>query len=1116
MAMPARLGQKAKVVTQIKTGEKHHHGLIVQRRRANGNLKPMRFVSLHHHSTFSYLDGYQLPEAHVRRATELQMGAMAMTEHGNIDSHVKFEGACDGTGVKPLFGCEVYMPTTAVTKEGEEVAWDDPRAKTQRKHHLTIIAKDQEGYRNLLQLVSGSWHDFYYDPVVTWDRLVKHKRGLIVLSGCQGSLLFCSTVGGKGIEESDASYRRGLQVAKRFAREFGDNYFIEVQAFPELDKTRKFNKLAGRLARAVRRRLVATMDCHYTMLEEKEVQKILHNLRPGNKQTIEEQAREWGYNAPLCPPPNDNTIFRRLTASGLSKAEAIEAIVSTEEIAQSCNVELPKLDIVRFPVPEGFEDATACWRQLLKDGWRFRGLHRLPPRDRERYKKQLKEEMDLIESKDFVDYFLLVAAGVQFVKGKGIPVGPARGSAAASVAAWLLQITEIDPLNPAFAGLLQFERFISVDREDLPDIDLDFPSEARPMLRDFYTAMLGPGCVTNIGTFIYFKNKMAVDDVARVFHVPRPEVETLKGFLIERSSGDMRASSTIEDTADMFEEAAGVFERYPDLKKSQWIEGMVKGFGVHAAGLALSNEPITSVTSVAERVVGGHPVQVVALDKYDAERQGVLKMDFLGLNTMSMIWDCIQRIDMSLKELYGLRLDDPEVYKLFQAVDMAGVFQFEGRAMRYVCATLKPEKFSEIMDCNALARPGPLHNGAAREYALVKHGGKLVEAKHPAIAEITAPTQHQIIYQEQVLRIARDVGGFGRTMVADIRRLISRKKGEQEFNRRREDFLKGTRSLHKRTDYPPMPDEVALAIWGDMVTSGAYAFNAAHCAAYGWLAYATAWLKRYHPDVFFAAQLKEANRNPERKRYLLRDAAHHGVRIVLPSLKRSEASWAPVRKSGRPLSPPTVRAGFDAVDGIGEKTAARVVEWRDEVGPESWAELQDLKGFGVKTIEKIKMWLEDEDPFGAFKLDRDIANVKEWIAAGARGPDGKPLPIPSHNTAQLAEDRYQGKALQVTWLGTFVQRNVRDIFEQNRARGHELNPEDVKDPHLNEWAMLTGEDEADQMLIKIDRWVYPHVKKALFNFRMGHDLILVSGVKPKSSAVRSIKVKRLWVINPDD
>jgi DNA polymerase-3 subunit alpha len=1106
-----KVRQKAKVVTQIKTGvkEPHHHGLIIERKRPNGNRRPMQFVSLHHHSTFSYLDGYQLPEAHVRRAAELQMPALAMTEHGNIDSHVKFEQAAEDTGVKPLFGCEVYMPS------GPD--WQDPETKTQRKHHLTLLAKNAEGYRNLLQLVTGAWRTFYYEPTVTWPDLVAHREGLVVLSGCQGSLLFCSTVGGKGIEPEDASYRRGLQVARTFAGTF-DDYYIEVQAFPELKQTCRFNRLAGRLARAVGRPLVATMDCHYTLLEESEVQKILHNLRPGERRTIEEQAREWGYEAPLCPPPNDSTIFRRLTRSGLSVKEATQAIVSTGEIAEGCEVELPKLPMVRFPVPVGEGSAVDYWRKLLREGWAKRGMDRRPTSERARYKRQLREEMELIESKDFVDYFLLVSAGVQYVKDQGIPVGPARGSAAASVAAWLLRITEVDPLHPAFGGLLRFERFISVDREDLPDIDLDFPSEARPMLRDFYAKMLGPGCVTNIGTFIYFKNKLAVDDVARVFHVPKFEVETLKTFLIERSSGDMRASSTIEDTVEQFEEAAGVFERYPDLRKSQLIEGMVKNFGVHAAGLALSNEPITSVTSVAERTINGNPVDVVALDKYDAERQGVLKMDFLGLNTMSMIWDCLRRTGLDLDDLHGLDLYDEKVYERFQATDCVGVFQFEGRAMRYVCSTLKPEQFSEIMDCNALARPGPLHNGAARSYTAVKHGAKATESRHPSIDLITAPTKYQIVYQEQILTIAREVGDFGRTMVADIRRIISRKKGEQEFNRRRADFVRGALKVHERMNVPPMDEETAHTIWGDMITSGAYAFNAAHCAAYGLLAYWTMWFKVHHPEVFYAAQLAESATRPDRQRDLLRDAAKHGVEVRLPDLRLSEPNWAPVRRNGRSGA---VQAGFQQVEGIGEKTALAVAAWRDEreQPPTGWGQLQELRGFGPKKVMKIREWIDSEDPFGAFKLDEDIKAVRTLLEAGelkGRAAYGEEyaLPEPTHTAVELASEENVGRAIQAVWLGTFLARNIRDIYEQNRARGHELDPDKIKDPHLSEWALLTGEDETDQLLITFDRWKYPVFKRAIFDFDMGHDLLLLRAVKPAHSAVRKLNVKAAWVISP--
>lgn len=1107
-------------VQGTKYGAKHHHGLVIERVRANGNLKPMRFVSLHHHSTFSYLDGYQLPEAHVRRATELNMSALAITEHGNIDSHVKFETAAAKVGgVKPIFGCEVYMPTSSVTKDGDPIPWNSPDAATQMKHHLTILAKDQEGYRNLLALVTASWQNFYHDPIVTWPDLLKFKKGLIVLSGCSGSLLFCSTVGGKNIAPEDASYRRGLRIARMFRREFGSNFFIEVQAFPKLENTRRFNKLAPRLARAVGARLVATKDCHYTMLEEAEVQKILHNLRPGNRQTIEEQARSWGYDlADLCPPPNDNTIYRQLRATGLSKAEAIEAIVSTEEIAQACTAVLPKLPMIRFPVPSGYPDALAYWRERLREGWRSRGLDRLPPARRAEYKKQLRWEMKLIEGKDFIDYFLLVAAGVNYVKDQGIPVGPARGSAAASLAAYCLRITEVDPMRPEFAGLLRFERFISVDRTDLPDIDLDFPSEARPVLRDFYLAMLGPGCVNNVGTFVQFKGKNSLDDVARVFHVPPFETNKIKDFLIERSSGDMRASSTVEDTIEQFDIARSVVEAYPDLKKANWLEGGVKGFGIHAAALVLSNEPITSVSAVAEREVpkgSGNIIQAVAMDKKDAERQGMIKMDFLGLNTMSMIWEAMKRLGWSLDDLYGLALDDPKVYRLLQETDVTGVFQFEGRSQRYVCTLIKPEKFSEIMDCGALCRPGPLHNGAAREYGEIKQGGKLAQSRHPALDDILGPTQHQIVYQEQILNIARVIGGFDPEGVGAIRTIIAKKEGEQAFERERQKFIEGAATLHKRTDYPKMSRLVADQLFGDCTTSGAYAFNAAHCAAYGLISYYTAHLKVYEPDVFYAAALREFIKDKDKTRQLLRDAAKpvdwykpKGVKVKLPDLHTSEDNWRPVRPAARP----TIQAGFQSVEGIGEKSAPVVAEWRDERQPEGWGELQELKGYGPKTVMKIREWINADDPFGAFKLDGDIKHVTRLLKDGKLGA----LPTPTHTATDLAADENAGKALQVYWLGTFVQRNIRDIFEQNRARGQTLDRSTVKDPQLAEWAMLTGEDETDQLLLKIDRWMYPKMKQAIFNFRMGKDLLLIRGIKPARSGVRSLNIKKLWVIDPDD
>lgn len=1067
-------------------GQTHDHDPpIIRRRRKTGNLKPMRFVSLHHHSTFSYKDGFQLPEAHVRRAEELNMSAMAMTEHGNVSSHVKFEVAAAGTGIKPIYGCEVYTGSVG------------PKAK-QTKYHLTIIAKDAEGYGNLMALVSRSFAEgFYYEPTVSWDMLKQHKKGLIILSGCQGSLLACSTVGGKDIPEEEASVKRGLKVAQKFSAEFGANYFIEVQAFPELEKSRAFNSVAGEIARACGRQLVATMDCHYTTLEEAEVQMILHNIRGGNKQTIEEQARNWGYDVPLCPPPNDMSLYRRLVATGLSRDEALEGIVSTEMIAQDCNVELPKLPMVRFPTPPGTTPMDV-WDAWLKQGWDDRGFAKLSKDERKRARAMLAKERKVMEGKDFVEYLLIIADAVKYIKDQGIFVGWARGSAAASLVCYLLRITEV---NPMIFDNLVFERFIDVTREDLPDIDLDFPSEARPLLRDYLVGKYGN--VYNIGTFTYFKSKLALDDVARVYRVPRFEIDRVKDFLIERSSGDLRASSTIEDTADQFPQAREVFDKYPELKKAQMLEGNIKGFGVHSAGLVISNEPIeeAGVCAIYKRELKGQPIEVVSLDKYDAERQGLVKMDFLGLNTASQIEAALKYLDMTPTDLYEMPLDDEKVYDAFRANDVVGVFQFDGRACRYVNSILLPDNFDEVCDVSALARPGSLHNGAASMYAEIKHGRSLAEKIHPSVDSILAHTQYQIVYQEQILRICREVGNFPWEKTAEIRKIIAKKEGEQAFNRRKEQFMDGAMTVHERQDVPPMERAAAEKIWGEMITAGSYGFNAAHARAYGFLSYFTMWLKVHHPAVFYATAMAAM---PHRQQELLRDAARHKLKILPPDPKQSALSWLPL------IDERALLGGFMQIHGVGEKVAEAILEYRDEEGLSEWSELINIRGIGPKTIETIMGWVALEDPYDVLTLGRDLNKVRRLLAKGRLGN----IPEPTHKATEVPGER--GQTAHVVWCGVIATRNIRDIFEQNRARGSkEMRPEDVKDPHLNEYAILQVEDEdAYQIALSIDRWNYPHFKQAIFDCRIGKDIIVAEGIKQAYVAFPRITVQKLWVIEP--
>jgi DNA polymerase-3 subunit alpha len=1078
----------------------HEIPVLVRKRAARGNAKPQRFVSLHHHSTLSYLDGYGLPAAHVRRMTELNMGALAMTEHGNIDSHTQLERAAVKASIKPIFGCEIYMPAEPTLSKN-----------TQMKFHLTVIARNAEGYRNLVRLVTASnvpqnkHGPYYFEATVTWEMLCAHKAGLTILSGCLGSYLACATVGGKSIPDDKASLRRGIRVAKRFAAEFGKWYVVECQAFPELDKTRQFNALAGQIARAAGTRLVASMDCHYTEFTDAEMQNVLHGLRPGQQQSMEERARTWGYDVPLCPPPNDMSIYRRLRQTGLSKAEAIEAIVTTEELAQECEVELPKMEMVRFPLPDGYTSSIDYWRDQLLEGWKLRKLNTLPRARRAQYRKQLVHEMSMIEEKDFVDYFLLTQAGVVHVKDAGHPVGPARGSAGASVCAWLLRITEVDPLRPDFNGLLRFERFIDITRTDLPDIDLDFPGSVRTVLRDFYLRLLGPGCVNNVGTFTYFRSKNSLDDVARQANVPKAEVELVKSHLTDSDE----SGSTIANTIASSDEAAKVFSDNPALLSAAKLEGNIRGFGIHAAGLILSNGPLTEVTSTTEREVpkgSGRFIQAIGFDKRDAKYRGMLKMDFLGLNTMQMLDDCINHPDVPLKldDLYAMPLNDKVVYDAFCHGDCTGIFQFDGGTTRNVCNGVQPTVFQELMDITSLSRPGPLHGGSTAEYIDIKNGKQMTEL-HPVFTKLTALTRGQIIYQEQIMDVLSHVGGFDTTQVNAIRTIVSEKAGSAEFDKYHDDFIKGAAKIG-------MTFDVADLIWRRMVTAGSYSFNVAHAAAYSQISYYTQWFKQHYPPVFVYAALKNLGgsdkKGKAKVKEIIRDGKEFGrdIDVLPPSLRHSGDTWQAHEGN--------VLAGFSQIPNIGEKTTEAIRDAKHQArGAGSpwttWDDLITVKGIGKKTVEKIKAFVIDDDPFDAYKVDRQIELVIEAIRAGELGP----LPMPTHEGSDMHEN--EGVEYPVVWCGVVNEVSLRDYFEYSRTKfGKTLDPATERDPELREFAVCFSEDGTESVIVKIDRWRFPKFKRAIETMNTDEDVILVQGKRSKYAASRQINVNNMWVIEP--
>lgn len=1047
-----------------------------------------QFVNLHHHTTMSDGDGFRTPEEHVAAVAALGYPAMAVTEHGNVSSHVRLEKAARAAGIKPILGVELYCET------------GDPRG--QLKNHLTVVAQSQAGYANLLRLVSESWVNFKFKPTVTGAMLADHAEGLVVLSGCLGGLLSTTLYGGKGTPEHRADLRAAGKVVGWFKEVFGHNYYLEVMPHPTLQKQRQFNADLAQLGKRYKVPLVATLDCHYPYPTDQDMYPVLHAIkRGGRNNTVEAQSQSWEYDIMLAPRPTEE-IFTDLRRSGLSRAQSGGAMETSLEIAERCTVEIPKFKDLVFPsaIP-----ADELLRQWVRDGWYYRGFDKLPRAERERAAAQVRYELKLISDKKFSNYFLVVADVVKWAKDNGIPVGPARGSAAASLVCYLDRTTEVNPL--LFPNLI-LERFIDPNRHDLPDIDLDFDDERRWEVRRYLVQQYGADRVGNIGTFVQYKGKNSLDDIARVYQIPYGDVEAVKEMIIERSSGDLRGSSTIEDSIAMFPKVAAVFARHPKLKEAQRLEGNIKGFSVHAAGLVIANEPLTNGVAVYTRVDSktGERASVLSIDKYDADYINALKLDALGLTTMGMIRRCLEMIGMTLEELYAVPLDEEEVFESFRRNEVIGVFQFDGRAMRSVNREVKPDNFAEVCDINALARPGPLHSGAAAEYIQVKHGRKKAEHHHPVVDVITKHTNFQIVYQEQILRVVRELGNFTWEEAAAIRKLISKKQGEQAFNRMQQLFLDGAATNKVKP-------ASALKIWKQLVTAGAYAFNAAHCVSYGMLAYWTMWLKVHHPLEFYCASLQKYD--PKTKGFdLLKEASAKGITILPPDPEESDLSWGFKSKAN------ALRAGLVQVSGIGDKMANAMLDYRTDyrnLTPKherraiTWHDYIAVSGIGPATMKKVEAFVQEEDPFGIELLSKKLAEMRRWL--WDHGED-RGLPFPGSRSEDVP---YEAKRGSHVWLGTVRERNLKDLYELHRSRtGEELDPATVKEPQHVNWCVVTGEDETGPLTLTVHRWrgFYEKYKDRLWELDPSRDLLLVRGNK-KAEYRRALYAEQLWIINTE-
>lgn len=1038
----------------------------------------MRFASLHGHSSFSYGDGHKLPEHHVLRAKELGIKAIALTEHGNVSSHVQLEKAADKHGIKAIYGVEAYVA--------------EPEEK--QKYHQTILAMDEEGYRQLNRLVTRSYSEgFYGKPTVHPEWLLDPDltSHLILLSGCADSWLSCTLAGGKGSgerlvdteepdetlnEELEVRYNKAVKLAEKFRDVYRDRYYLEVQPFDNYPRTCYLNQKIVEISHTLSIPIVATADVHYPHPEDWEVQRLSNAIAWG--ETVEGLAKKRDYEAGLCTYPEDDKSFaQRLMRTGLNAKTAAKAIRNSEKVAERCNVRLPKTTPVRFSGSDGTEEgARKILKQKIKEGIKYRqetsqAFSQHFSEHRADYVARLKKELDVILTKEgFADYFLVNWQVIGWAKDQGIAVGPGRGSAASSLVCYLLRLTEVNPME--FPEMV-FERFLDPSREDEPDIDTDYPDDRRNEVFEFARREYGEENVGNIGNFARFRGKTAVKTAGKALAIPIKDTEDFAELIGTPPYGDPREFDSAEDAARSFPEAEAVEKRNPDLKVAYRLEGDMRTLGIHAAGMVLSNSPISETCALYKRSkTNGEEAEVIAYDKRDASYLQMLKLDCLGLKTMTIINDVIEMVDeLSLEQLYELPRDDEKTLKAFGEDDLTGIFQFEGRSTRGIVKDIflgkdKVPTFMQLADINALSRPGSLSSGMTRQYINVENG-KSRKTIHPVVDKILESTNGCLVYQEQVMRIGKEFGGLDDSEVGRLRKIIGAKQAGGAFEAFWEKFKNGAMSNHGASEAK------AREVWEYMAASASYLFNVSHAISYALVAYWTQYLKQHYPAEFFAASLRSAatkgkiKGKAEPQLLILQDAVAHGLTVNPPSYANSGLTWSPnAERTG-------VEAGFIQLPKVGKKTALKMIEMRETAHPAdlSWEFFSEGKiGFGVKSVQAAKAMQESADPFEIHLTNNALVSVVEAIRDGE-----VPLAMPNSSSATLAGQEGE----RVTYLGHVVAVKIIDHLAEVRQREnltHEEVCDRIEKPELGTKAKIICADKGGtEVHVNISRYIYPQL-----------------------------------------
>lgn len=839
------------------------------------------FVHLHVHSEYSMLDGVARISDLVDRARELGMPALALTDHGNLFGMIEFYQKAKSAGVKPIIGMEAYLAPTS------------RHDKDKTYYHLTLLAQNAEGVRNLMRLSSFAYVEgFYYKPRIDWEALQAHHEHLIVLSGCPKG-----PVGQALLYQGEEAARHVIQ---RFVDLFGkENYYLEIQDVG-VEEGRKISEFLIREAPRFGLKLVATNDVHYIYPEDAKLQDVLIAINTGKKLSDEDRFRL----------TTDQVYFRTPEEMWARFSDVPEALYHTLEIAEKVDIHLDldptRVHLPQFEIPAPFKNADDYLRDLA-----FKGLTKRMGNIPEPYQQRLERELQIIQQMGYAGYFLIIGEIVRWAREKGIPVGPGRGSAVGSLVLYALGITDLDPLKYH----LLFERFLNPERVSPPDVDIDFSDQKRDQVIRFIRERFGKESVAQIITFGRMLSRAVIRDVGRVLGIPLAQVDQIAKWIPQGMS--------LQEALERVTELHPYREKYPELfEYAQKLEGQVRNASTHAAGVVIAPGQITNYVPLFRHANRSGDIST-QFDMKSLEMVGLLKVDILGLRTLTIIEKAVQLIRSHDDPNFDIReipLDDAKTFELLARGDTLGIFQMESRGMRELLRMLRPTRFEDLIAVNALYRPGPLSSKMHIDFVQRKHGQKPITYLLPELEEILAETYGTIVYQEQIMQIAANIAGFSLGEADLLRRAMGKKKPEV-MAKMKARFVEG--AVERGVDR-----QKAEELFEYIVPFAGYGFNKSHAAAYALIAYQTAYLKAHYPAAFMTATLASemvAQDFHKKAFQFVREARRMGLNVLPPDVNRSFWEFTLEATS-------SIRYGLGAIKNVGHKFVKELVKEREN-GP---------------------------------------------------------------------------------------------------------------------------------------------------------------------------------------